>query len=538
MANPDYTKFKIILDVPTLHPGLGFDDYARALREVIMTNDPRFAVGVFGTWGSGKTTLLNLVKAGLTGDDVIIVDFSAWKYEKEQHLIVPLLDCIRDALVKWSEKQPKSVADIAKKTARTIGQATLALLNGFSLEVGVPEVVKASFDANKALETGKRMGAEEKAALVPRSFYQASFNALDEAFAEITGNGKMRRFVVVIDDLDRCLPEGALEVLESMKLFFDTHGFVFLVGLDQRVVERCIDAKYAKEFNTTEKEIQIRGADYIKKIFQVPFTLARITVNQLDDFVDLLCAHSGLDVEQQNDLQQRVKKHLTYLATESAVNPRELKRYINAYTIVMKINSTLEPDVVLALQTLSFRSDWSVAFEALLADREMFLDALCQPDPATALANLDDDLAALPQSFFAYFSPNSGPGAPLAVLPPYELDRHLFSGQLSRSGAGADAMETVRAAGHLKRVVREIGTTSTAADAIQVFGPLHKQIQEMSTGSAAHRSIFTTAEGLKARLGAPPPPQATVEFKEWKQDANVYATKLVEQLRDLYQSGA
>src|SRR5205085_5388072 len=115
MPNPDYTKFKIILDVPTTFPGLGFGYYARALTEVITTNEPRFAVGVFGSWGSGKTTLLNLVKQGLTGEKIIVVDFSAWKYEKEQHLIVPLLDCIRDAIVKWSDNKP-TLAGLARKT--------------------------------------------------------------------------------------------------------------------------------------------------------------------------------------------------------------------------------------------------------------------------------------------------------------------------------------------------------------------------------------------------------------------------------------
>jgi hypothetical protein len=49
--------------------------------------------------------------------------------------------------------------------------------------------------------------------------------------------GDVRRVVVYVDDLDRCLPPSALEVLESMKLFFDLDGFVCVVGLDQQVIE-------------------------------------------------------------------------------------------------------------------------------------------------------------------------------------------------------------------------------------------------------------------------------------------------------------
>jgi predicted KAP-like P-loop ATPase len=39
------------------------------------------------------------------------------------------------------------------------------------------------------------------------------------------------KIVIFVDDLDRCLPDNALDVIESMKLFFDLPGFVFVVGL-------------------------------------------------------------------------------------------------------------------------------------------------------------------------------------------------------------------------------------------------------------------------------------------------------------------
>jgi hypothetical protein len=77
----------------------------------------------------------------------------------------------------------------------------------------------------------------------PVSFYHASFNAMKEAIREFVA-GTDRRIVVFVDDLDRCLPNNAPEVLESMKLFFDLEGFVFVVGLDQSVIERAIELKY------------------------------------------------------------------------------------------------------------------------------------------------------------------------------------------------------------------------------------------------------------------------------------------------------
>src|SRR5437764_265734 len=119
----------------------------------------------------------------------------------------------------------------------------------------------------------------EQEAKRPRSFYHAGFNALNEAFKEFRKNDPARRIVVFVDDLDRCLPESALQVLESMKLFFDFEGFVFVVGLDQAVVEWLINARFRKEYppaageDTTNLGMTNRGGDYLNKIFQVPFTL-------------------------------------------------------------------------------------------------------------------------------------------------------------------------------------------------------------------------------------------------------------------------
>ena len=101
-----------------------------------------------------------------------------------------------------------------------------AIVAGTSVTIGVPGAINASFDANKALEAEGRMSAAQAEARVPRSAYHASFKALQEAFEDFAGPKGKRRIVVFIDDLDRCLPGSALQVLESMKLFFDLPGFV------------------------------------------------------------------------------------------------------------------------------------------------------------------------------------------------------------------------------------------------------------------------------------------------------------------------
>jgi len=225
------TNFKIILDSPSETPALGFNESAAALKEIIEGSKPQFVVGIFGTWGSGKTTLMRAIERQLDPSKTIALQFSAWRYEKEPNLIVLLLDVVREGLIKWAE-QNKALQQKALTTASTIGHAIYSLLAGLSFKVGLPNALEMSYKANESLAQARDFAEKEKAARVPRSFYHAAFKALGDSFKEFLGSGQPDRIVVFVDDLDRCLPQGALDVLEAMKLFFDLEGFVFVVGLD------------------------------------------------------------------------------------------------------------------------------------------------------------------------------------------------------------------------------------------------------------------------------------------------------------------
>ena len=183
--------------------------------------------------------------------------------------------------------------------------------------------------------------------------------------------------MVFVDDLDRCLPVNALQVLESMKLFFDLPGFIFVVGLDEDIVDRAIRAKFENDpaAQATGQEPadaprlpQQLGREYVKKIFQVPYSIPPMLPQQLDDLLAAMYQEASLEQAQLDDLTRRVRSYLGYLVVGRRVNPREVKRFINAYTLQTLIRPDLDPDTVLALQILAFRYDWAEFYEAILAD--------------------------------------------------------------------------------------------------------------------------------------------------------------------------
>jgi hypothetical protein len=122
------------------------------------------------------------------------------------------------------------------------------------------------------------------------------------------------------------------------------------------------------------------------------------------EFLNAVYAESNLSQTQIKAFREQVTPHLRYIVAESAVNPREVKRYLNAFTLGVKIKPYLESNVTLALQTIAFRRDWDTVRRALLSYWQVFIDALKRRvsgnDPS-AITDLGSTLTGIPESFSA-----------------------------------------------------------------------------------------------------------------------------------------
>ena len=536
-------SYKIILDVPSDRPELGFRETAQALADIIENSSPHFAIGIFGGWGSGKTTLLRTIESSLHQEKVIPVRFSAWRYEKEERLLVPLLDTIRDTLLQWAEEHPQFRQN-AHETASTLGKVMRSILAGTSIKIGVPGSIALSFDANAALSKAEQIKKKEYEARVPRSFYYASFQALQQAFEGFLGAGDQYRIVVFIDDLDRCLPQGALEVLESMKLFLDLQGFVFVVALDRAVVEWCIDTKYRQETGAnadSQGGYQIRGFDYIKKIFQVPFTLPPVDISQLSQFLNSVYSEPGLPQEQLQELREIVEPHLRFLVTDGGINPREVKRFINGYTIIVKTKPYLDRNVVLALQTISFRrQDWDTVRKFLYAYREVFTNALQRQsfgNEPGAVSNLNPSLGTIPESFLRYVEPGA-PGA--ALLNANNLGEYLYSGEMVQYSQDTRLLDLIPKVASLRNPVERM--VAAAGDdqfvnAKEAFDSLVHEIQSNLKEylGAASENLYRDLEKIMESTRALQP--NAPEKEPWRRQTEELINGIVERLVRLLQGG-
>lgn len=142
-----------------------------------------------------------------------------------------------------------------------------------------------------------------------------------------------KRSVIFIDDLDRCLPGKTIEVIESLKLFLDVKGCIFILGIDKKVVERSMRVKYKDFLLNDDDVIPISGKEYLEKIIQLIFPLPPITPSDIEDFIE-----NGLKVD------EFYKPYLKMISRGMETNPRKIKRFLNHIELQLNLADTI-PDI-------------------------------------------------------------------------------------------------------------------------------------------------------------------------------------------------
>ncbi|WP_460051349.1 KAP family P-loop NTPase fold protein [Sessilibacter sp. MAH2] len=86
--------------------------------------------------------------------------------------------------------------------------------------------------------------------------------------------GNQKRLVFVVDDLDRCSPEGIVKTLEAVRLILDIPGVTVILAVDQRIALAALAYHYREiqEFHTSNDAKTI-ARDYLGKIIHLPINI-------------------------------------------------------------------------------------------------------------------------------------------------------------------------------------------------------------------------------------------------------------------------
>ena len=178
------------------------------------------------------------------------------------------------------------------------------------------------------------------------------------------------RIVVFIDDLDRLVPEKAVDLLEALKLFLDIKGCVFVLACDYQVIAQGLKQK----FNLSEDDL--KGKSFFDKLIQVPFNMP-VSHYDATGFLATMLEHIGLTYTVPEQKENDAKFYLKLMSYSVGFNPRTSKRLFNNLLLlkfVLEAKDVLKSDNVsqvhekirILFATLCLQHTFSSMYNSLL----------------------------------------------------------------------------------------------------------------------------------------------------------------------------
>jgi hypothetical protein len=310
------------VDLPIIPPQgqdrLNVDSYYKGLAEFVTRCETPMTIAVQGDWGSGKSTALNFVGSKLPAS-VRVIEFNTWLYSQfdlGDSLVFSMAHEILSPIAVSSSS--------AKRLMRFVATMGVGALKGGAGVVGVATGTSPLVSAVVESLRNATYSDEAPNVIAELKEMRAHFEV---SVKEYCAANELDRIAIFIDDLDRVDPRRAIEILESLKLFFEVPQCVFVLALDFDVVVRGVEMKYGSEFKRK------KARQYFDKIIQVPFSMPVASFK-----VDQIVRHA---LDRSNVLQQSdpesFSRYMKVVQDSVGTNPRSIKRLLNAFELLQLI---------------------------------------------------------------------------------------------------------------------------------------------------------------------------------------------------------
>jgi len=314
---------------PTQNDEFEFTPYVKALeakiRSTALTDLP-ITIGIYGAWGSGKTSFMLQLRESLQSSSgefrpLPTIWFDAWKYDRIEDVRSALIFKILRELEEKSEGRAKNKI---RDTVQNATKVMLAIASRTTVSIGIPGATLKLPSAEDILKDWTQYHTFRTAI----DTFAKNFADAVGAFLDQQAPGQSEaKLVVFIDDLDRCLPDNVVMVLEALKLFMDESRSVFVLGADRLAVESSVMLRYGPGLPSA-------GREYLDKIVNYPFTLPVPDRELVQQRFSTLAKDIGLD-----------NPAMDVFAKASMANPRLFSRILSAWDIVTSMRDDLELDL-------------------------------------------------------------------------------------------------------------------------------------------------------------------------------------------------
>lgn len=249
------------------------------------SKDQPISVGIHGDWGAGKSSILemveNEVKRTPSEDEkrYSCIRFNGWRHQ--------------------GFEDSKSVAKTTGKTALGIATGTAPITLLSSAMDALKSTITTEEGITGAIESIG--GYLKDAKITEDTSSNKEFSEFQENFSKLLEDAAIKKLVVLIDDLDRCLPDVAIDTLEAVRLFMFSEKTAFVIAADESMIRYAVK----KHFPDAINENKINAGDnfankYLEKLIQVPFRIPALGEVEACIYIMLLMVGSVLPDENAN----------------------------------------------------------------------------------------------------------------------------------------------------------------------------------------------------------------------------------------------
>ncbi|MES2359502.1 MAG: P-loop NTPase fold protein [Gemmatimonadota bacterium] len=426
-------------------------------------------VGVYGDWGSGKSSVIQLLLQEIaTEPDLLAVYFNGWRFEGYEDTKAALASTILEQIQGEAEKPSgklKQVKDAVLSAVTSawsrvdklrLGKQALAVTANAGIAVGTlalgapGPVTAAALTAvllHSLSQSGKNIDGDALAKLIKEredaeAHEQRNMHELvrdfRKEFGGLIGQLGVKRLVVIVDDLDRCLPQTVLETLEAIRLFLAVPKTAFVIAADEALIREAVAYRYPEAAPTASADERPRaavGTRYLEKLIQVPVRVPPLSRSDLQGYLNLLFAEERTkDAAVFAALCDRVRKAASYDAISfHAGNAEELLGEV--------VSDELKTDFLLAEQIAPVLA---LCAEGNPRQTKRFLNALVlRLDMATDRGVELDRPAAAKLLLLEYFMPTLFRALALDVAANEGRSVALAALEHKERAEGADANDSV-----------------------------------------------------------------------------------------------
>lgn len=380
----------LIPDHETAVDFLNYEAIAKTVVELLKNNRQRaLTVGIHGDWGAGKSSVLKMVESAIASDKkVACLWFNGWAFQGFDDAKTVLIEVIISELVRQRSAIGK-VKEIGGRLLKRVDVMKLARRGAglaFTLATGSPSPdqistvlagIQSLVGRVKSMSHEDIEGKLTEAASFLKPAEERSMpdqiHHFREEFAELLEEAKIDQLVVLIDDLDRCLPVTAIDTLEAIRLFLFVPKTAFVIGADEGMIEYAVRQHFPNLSLASGGVPYTRN--YLEKLIQVPFRIPALGVHESRAYVTLLLVQRlvGEDHAGFSTLLDKARKSLNQpwlgagisqadirsvdtarrdaldaafilaqqigpiLAEGTKGNPRQIKRFLNSLSIRLAI---------------------------------------------------------------------------------------------------------------------------------------------------------------------------------------------------------